>query len=524
MKLPTAAEIQAIDRAAMKDFGMSGLQLMENAGRGVAEIVKEELASQGRSLRKARVAVFAGRGNNGGDGYVVARHLANSGVKVSVYSVSRLDEMKQDAATNLKIWKKTGGGVYPFLSKAAIDKYRSAVAHSHVIVDAIFGVGLNTLVKGTQAETIRFINTLGKTVVSVDVPSGVDASTGAILGCGVRASVTATMSLPKRGLYLYPGRDLAGEIKVVDIGAPAALLDDGAIGCSLITRDFVNRFLRPRLSDTHKGTYGHVLVAAGSPGHTGAAYMAAMGAMRAGAGLATIALPKSLEPAMEAKTIEVMTIGLPQTPERTLGEESFEALKSAMLGKSAIVIGPGMGRGRGAAKFVEAVLRAAKTPVVVDADGLYAMAGRLDAIKGCAADIVLTPHPGEAAWLLGVKTRDIQSDRVGSALTLAKKSGAIVVLKGASTVIADPDGEIFINPTGNAGLSTAGTGDVLAGMIGGLCAQGYDVSASSVAAVYIHGLAADGIKKERGVAGMMATDLLPEIPRLMNSIASPFAS
>ncbi|MBI5970451.1 MAG: NAD(P)H-hydrate dehydratase [Deltaproteobacteria bacterium] len=520
MKLPTAAEIAAIDRAAIKEFGMSGLQLMENAGRGAAEIAKGVIVSQGRPLKESRVAVFAGRGNNGGDGYVIARHLKNSGVNAAVYSLSRLEDLKQDAAVNFKIWKKMGGGVYMFFSKTAIDKYRSSIIHSHVLVDALFGTGLNTPVGGVAAEAIRYINSLGKSVVSVDVPSGIDASTGAILGCAVRASVTATMSLPKRGLYLYPGRDMAGEIRVVDIGAPAALLVDNAVGCSLITRDYVSGLLRPRMPDTHKGIYGHVLLAAGSPGHTGAAYMAAMGAMRIGAGLATIALPKSLEPVMEANTVEVMTIGLPQTVDRTLGEESSEAVKLAMLGKSAIVIGPGIGRGKGVSKFVEAALKAAKAPVVVDADGLYALAGKLDALKGCAADIVLTPHPGEASWLLGVKTRDIQADRVGCAATLAKKTGAIVVLKGASTVIADPDGEIFINPTGNAGLSTAGAGDVLAGMIGGLCGQGYDVVNAAIAAVYIHGLAADEIKKEKGEIGMIATDLLPVIPRLMNSFVS----
>ncbi|MBI5562129.1 MAG: NAD(P)H-hydrate dehydratase [Deltaproteobacteria bacterium] len=515
MKLATSDTIKEIDRAAVEDYGMAGLQLMENAGRGVADLVLRELGAGGK---KGRVAVIAGKGNNGGDGYVAARHLRNAGIDVIVFSLARPKGLKGDAAVNASVWGRMGGATAGISTNADIARHASAIRHATVIVDAIFGTGLSTAVKGVHAGVIEFINSLGKRVVSVDVPSGIDAATGAALGVAIKAGLTVTMAMPKLGLYLYPGRACAGRIEVVDIGCPSALINGDDIRYNLITGADVSGVLRPRKIDSHKGSYGHLLVLAGSPGKTGAAYMAATGAMRAGAGLATIGLPESLEPIMEAKTTEVMTLGLPETAAHALGGVSFEAVCKAMNGKAAIVIGPGLGATDDIAGLMERILKASKLPMVIDADGLNALAGRLDLLRKTRAPIVLTPHPGELARLLDMKTADVQSGRIGAASALAAKTGAAVVLKGAATVIASPDGAVWINPTGNAGLATAGAGDVLAGMIGGLIAQGCETMDAAIAGVYIHGLAADEIKAANGEAGMMAMDLLPVIPRVMNSL------
>lgn len=514
MKVATSAYLRAVDANAVKRYGMRSITLMENAGRGCAQIILRELRRHGK-----RVAVVAGKGDNGGDGFVIARHLKNSGVDVSAVLLAGENELKGDSLVNYRTWRKMGGATATVTTARELRDEATALKHAGVIVDAIFGTGLSQPVRGIYAEVIGFINGLDKKVVSVDVPSGIDATTGAVLGIAVKAAVTATMAMPKAGLYIYPGRDHAGRIEVVDIGVPKALLEDEKNRCFVTTDEDLRRVLKPRSSDTHKGTYGHVLVLGGSTGKTGAAYMSAMGAMRAGAGLATIGLPASLNAVMEAKTTEVMTAPLQQTPDGTLGGASFAGAKKLMEGKSAAVMGPGMGVSDDVAAFVEKLVKEARDmPVVIDADGLNSIAGRLGMLKKRRAGAVLTPHPGEAARLLGMSASSVQSDRVAAAKKISEKSGSVVVLKGAATVIAGPGGEVYINPTGNAGLATAGTGDVLSGMIGGLLSQGLSALDAAVCAVYIHGACADEIKKANaGDAGMMATDLLALIPRVLNS-------
>ncbi len=515
MKVCNAKYSSAIDGAALRVYGMRGLQLMENAGSGLAEAVKKELSGL-----RGRVAVIAGKGNNGGDGYVAARHLKNSGIHVEVFSLARLEELKGDALVNAGAWQKMGGELFYIRTSAQLKKHALALRHASIIVDAIFGTGLSSPVRGTERGVIELINKLGKRVVAVDIPSGVDAATGKVLGCAVKADVTATMALIKLGLLLYPGRSLAGRVEVVDIGVPRALLEDESIRWNVTEDGDLRRIFSPREADSHKGTYGHLLVVAGSKGKTGAAYMAAMGAMRVGAGLATIGLPESLNPAMEAKTTEVMTAPLPETVDGTLGPSSLDAIRALANGSTALCIGPGLGNSPDIFSLMKKIIREMKLPAVIDADGLNVFKGNAALLKEARAELVITPHPAEAARLLGVSTSDIQADRIGAAEKLAEKSGAVVVLKGASTVIASPNGQVYVNLTGNAALSTAGTGDVLSGMIGGLLASGHAPQDCAVAAAYIHGLAADEIKKTGLEAGMIATDLLPLIPGILNSFAA----
>lgn len=514
MKAATSDHIRAIDAKAVKGYGMRSITLMENAGRGCADIVMREMPCHGQ-----RVAVVAGKGNNGGDGFVIARHLKNSGVDVTVLLLASESELKGDCLVNALTWRKMLGLTATVLTARELRDNAPALKHADVIVDAIFGTGLSQPVEGIHAEVIGFINSLGKKTVSVDLPSGIDATTGAVLGVAIKADMTATMAMPKTGLYIYPGRGHCGRIEVVDIGVPGALLEDEKNRCHVTTGDDLKRVLKPRASDTHKGTYGHVLVLSGSPGKTGAAYMSAMGAMRVGSGLTTIGLPKSLHAVMEAKTYEVMTAPVPDTAQGTLGSVSCAEAGKLIEGKSAVVMGPGMGVSDDLAAFIEKAVKEARgIPVVIDADGLNSIAGRLDFLKKHSGGVVLTPHPKEAARLLGVDTATVQSDRMAAAKKISERSGSVVVLKGAGTVIAGPLGDIYINPTGNSGLATAGTGDVLSGMIAGLAAQGHTALDAAVCAVYIHGACADEIKKVNGgEAGMIATDLLAVIPRLLNS-------
>ncbi len=518
MKLADSRTIQDIDRKAEKDFSIKTLQLMENAGRGAAEVIKRELIRE-RGLKK--VSIIAGKGNNGGDGFVVARHLKDDGIDCSVFLLANPEDVKGDAGENLSAWRKMGGEVFTVLSAEDLKKYGSALRHSAILVDAIFGTGLSTEITGLHAQIINLINSLNKKVIAIDIPSGIDAGTGRVLGTAVKAGITATMAIPKIGLYLYPGRGYSGKIEIVDIGVPRVLIEDESIRWNLITGQWLRTFLKPRKADSHKSSFGHLLIIAGSPGLTGAAYMAGMGAMRIGAGLATIALPESLNPIMEVKTTEVMTIGLPETIDKTLGPESYSRIKEALENKSAVVIGPGLGNKKGVFELIEKVIRDIEAPLIIDADGLNAVARDVSILKGLNAEVILTPHPGEMSRLLKIPASEIQNDRLSAAGRLSEATGATVILKGAGTVIAGKDKRVFINPTGNPGLSTAGTGDILAGMIGGLLAQGYRPIEAASAGAYIHGLAGDAVRDLNGEAGMIATDLLAHIPRLLNSFTTP---
>jgi len=512
LKIADANTIRAIDALAMEKYGISGLQLMENAGRGGAEIILKELGNK----TGVRASIFAGKGNNGGDGYVIARHLHNSGVEAAVYSLCSLDELKGDAAANASSWKKMGGAVKELLSSEAVKSAAEPVEKSAIVIDAIFGTGLSEEVTGHYAEAIRLINSLGKKVVSIDIPSGINATTGFKLGEAVKADVTATMAMPKLGLFLFPGRAYSGRVEVVDIGVPREAVEDPSIKWNLLGPSDIAKILKPRKSESHKSSHGHLLVLGASPGMTGAAYMSGMAALRAGAGLVTAGVPESLHGIMEVKTTEVMTFPLPETSGR-LGTSAYDDIRRAVANKTALVIGPGAGTSEELMKLIGLILEEARIPVVIDADALNSFAPKISSLKSVKTGVVLTPHPGEMSRLLNMKIRDIQADRIGAAEKLVEMTGATVVLKGAYTVIAGPDGQIYLNPTGNPGLATAGTGDILAGMLGAFLAQGYSPFEASAAAVYIHGLAGDEAEGRSGELGMIATDLLEFIPRLVNS-------
>src|SRR3972149_939675 len=495
-----------LDEKAIKRYGIPGLVLMENAGRGVAEIIERNFGSLtggGKPLpyEGKRVSIFAGKGNNGGDGVFLARP----------------QDVKGDAKVNLNIWQKMNGETVSIVSKKSLERHRVNIRHAHLIVDAIFGTGLSADVKGIQRDVIEFINRLNKPVVAVDVPSGLNASNGRVLGSCVKATITATMAIPKIGLLIYPGMDYAGKVEVVDIGMPRELLKDEKIPWELLDFEGNKGLIKPRHGNTHKGSFGHVFVLAGSVGKTGAAAMTSMGAMRAGAGLFTLGISKSLNQVMARKLTEVMTLPLSESASGVCGYEAFDEIMKFIRDKEVVVLGPGLATSEPVKKLVSRLVRESRIPLVIDADGINCLAEDVKVLGKAKAPIVITPHPGEMARLVDMTAKYVQTDRIGVASRFAKENKVIVVLKGARTVIAEPSGRIFINPTGNPGMATAGTGDVLAGMIGGFIAQGYTPLDASNMAVYVHGMAGDEVAKKKGQVGMVAGDMLNILPQVMNS-------
>ncbi|MGA2192046.1 MAG: NAD(P)H-hydrate dehydratase, partial [Nitrospirota bacterium] len=450
-----------------------------------------------------KFAVFCGKGNNGGDGLVIARHLHNRGAKLKIFLFS--EDMKGDALTNLGIARKMSLDIKVISSDLRAET--SDAAHADLVIDAIFGTGLSSEITEPYKAAILMINANARRVVSVDMPSGVDSDSGRIMGSAVNASLTVTLGLPKRGLYFYPGAQNAGDIRVVDIGIPSGAVEEADIPASLLTREQVKGLVPARLPDSNKGTFGHLLMLAGSAGKTGAAVLGAMAALRAGAGLVTVGVPESLNDVFEEKLTEEMTVPLPETPERTLSSGALDKILDILEGKTAVAIGPGLTTNKDTAKLVAELLPRIKIPMLIDADGLNILSLDETPLKNVKAPVVLTPHPGEMGRLLGVLTREVQADRPKAALELAQEYGVTVVLKGARTLIAGPSGDFYVNPTGNPGMATAGTGDVLTGIIGSFMAQGLSGMDAAKIGVYVHGMAGDIAAADKGQAGLVAGDL-----------------
>ncbi|MBW2261073.1 MAG: NAD(P)H-hydrate dehydratase [Deltaproteobacteria bacterium] len=508
----TREQMRRYDKVATERYGVSGTVLMENAGRGAARVVLEAARE-----RPGTITIVCGKGNNGGDGFVIARHVINSGRLASIVLLGRREDVGGDAKTNADILAAMQGSITEIDVSKDMKSLPGLLAGSAVVVDAIFGTGLEREVTGGHAEAIRAINDADAPVVAVDLPSGLDANTGRALGTAVRADATATFACLKRGLVIHPGVELAGEVTVVDIGAPGCIVQEvGYDGTMLDGADFRND-LGPRDPDVHKGTFGHLLVVAGSPGKTGAAIMAGFAAMRTGAGLVTLAVPADLMQTVEAaKPPEVMLEPLLPTIDAEVDGEAIERIDALLAGKSAVVIGPGCGLTDSMERVLEVVLDRANVPVVVDADGLTLLS-RLPAstLDDRAHPTVLTPHPGEMSRLVWKSASEIQRERIPLAREYAKVKGVHLVLKGARTVIASPDGNVWINPTGNAGMASGGTGDLLTGMIGSFIGQGHRIEDAVALGVYLHGLAGDRASEETGQRALVAGDVLSALPEVL---------
>jgi NAD(P)H-hydrate epimerase len=549
----TAAEMRALDRATIEDIGLPAMTLMETAGRAVAEAALRMLGA-----RRGHVMVVCGPGNNGGDGFVAARVLRDRGADAVVYLAAAREAVRGDARLHLDIFERTGGTVrliaapdqlagvaatlprtpaappgsvaaaksgavaaaksdaLPAVLPGALPAQPGAVAAhpgalaAALVIDALFGVGLARPIDGHLAEVVAMMSRAGR-ILAVDIPSGLDADTGRELGIAVTAERTVTMAALKIALVSAPGFTRAGEVEVADIGIPQALIAASGARASLVEPADVERWLPSSHALDHKGRRGHVLVVGGSPGMRGAGRLAAVAALRAGAGLCTLAADGDLD-----APDSVMT--------RSLGPGG--ELAALLAGKAAVVIGPGAGTSPSAAARAREVL-ASGLPAVLDADALNALAADPSAIAGAAGPIVLTPHPGEASRLLGMTTRQIEADRLGAARALAARTRAVVVLKGARTIVCDGagvrSGELHcsINPTGGPALATGGSGDVLAGTIGALLAQGLTAVDAARAGVFIHGAAGDQLASLHGDRGVLSSDLPLAIAAVMRAMAHP---
>lgn len=508
MYLVSTNEMREMDRLTIESFGLPGRILMENAGRGVSDI----LLNRFPNVFHQKVGVLAGRGNNGGDGFVVSRYLAQKGIDVRVFLAAHKEEIKGDSALNLELLERLKISIVEIADQGSFHTHSEEMKRIDFWVDALFGTGIHSTISGYFREIIEFINSLKCLKLSIDIPSGLDSDTGYPCGICIHADMTVTFAFPKIGQVLYPGVTHTGRLEILDIGIPPVVVSQVAPAQRLITREMIGKIIRPRPMDTHKGETGHLLVIAGSVGKTGAAAMTALSAMRAGAGLVTLGLPESLNTSLEPRILEPMTFPLPEVTPGILTESALESIKGLLPGKKCLAIGPGIGTSDGTAWLVRNLVECFELPMVIDADGLNCIAGFSSILKNAKAPLILTPHPGEMSRLCGISTKEIQRDRVGHARRFSQEFSVIVVLKGARTIIAFPDGQVFVNPSGNPGMASGGMGDVLTGIIAGLIVQGYTEGDAACAGTYLHGAAADQVAESRGPFGFLASEVMEAIP------------
>jgi ADP-dependent NAD(P)H-hydrate dehydratase / NAD(P)H-hydrate epimerase len=506
MRVLNSAQMREADRRTIEEIGIASIVLMENAGRQVVAAIE---AIHG-DLLEGRVGVLCGRGNNGGDGFVVARTLLQRGVDVAVFIIGRVADVRGDARTNLEILGHLGLQAVEVADGQAWELHLSEVRECGLIVDAIFGTGLNAPVSGLIGSVIADVNASGIPVVAIDLPSGLSADSSDPIGDSIEAGTTVTLAAPKLPLVLPPGETRAGDVVIADIGIPAEVLDSvEGPRVELLTRADARELLTPRTADSHKGDYGHVLVVAGSRGKTGAAHLAAVGALRSGSGLVTVATPLGCQPIIAAMAPEYMTEGLDEN-ERGLDPAGVDRVLE--MARDVVAIGPGLGSAPGTKAFITSLVDRATMPIVVDADGLNAFSGHPDGLAGREGrDVIITPHPGEMARLVGMSTDEVEASRLEIARNFAVTHRVYVVLKGHRTLIATPAGHVFINPTGNPGMATGGTGDVLTGMIAAWLAQLLDAEAACKLAVYLHGMAGDLAEADEGEVAMTSGDLAAHI-------------
>ncbi|MCE5199437.1 MAG: NAD(P)H-hydrate dehydratase [Armatimonadota bacterium] len=523
----TAEQMRNLDRRATEEYGIPSVLLMENAGRAVFNAAVEMLGG----VHRKNVVVVAGQGNNGGDGFVVARFLHNAGAHVRIFYFGNRSAAKGDALTNIEIAEKMKLDID---NSGSTRKLKAAIAECDLVIDALLGTGIKGELRPDAAKVVGCMNERIVPLLAVDIPSGIDADTGKALGSdmlrmedAVRAEVTVTFALPKIGLVTASdGAGLAGKLIVADIGIPKEALADNGSNIYLLNSKtvFWPEAYRPRFA--HKGTFGHVAIVAGSVGMTGAATLSAQGALRVGTGLVTLAVPESLNDIMEVKLTEAMTIPVLQADDaRAFGMKSLDSVLEIIAKRDSVVIGPGFGRNEDTIAFTLELMRHLDKPAIIDADALFALSTNLNVLKKCKAPVIITPHPGEMATLEGTTAAEVQSNRLDIASKFASKYGVTVVLKGARTVIAEPEGKAWINTSGTPGMATGGTGDVLSGMIGGLLAQSeMQPWGIATSAVYVHGRAGELAAERLGEASMLASDLVDSLPAAIQEVLAAMPS
>jgi hydroxyethylthiazole kinase-like uncharacterized protein yjeF len=502
MRVLNSTQMRDADRRTIEEIGIPSLVLMENAGRQAVAAMEAVYSD----LLDRQIAVLCGRGSNGGDGFVIARTLVQRGADVAVFLIGRVADVRGDARLNLEILGRLGVTVVEIADSQAWELHFSEVRDCTLIVDAIFGTGLKAAVSGLIESVIADVNASDIPVVAIDLPSGLSGDSADLIGPSIEAALTITLGAPKIPLVLPPAELRAGDIVIADIGIPDDILD-GVDGprIELLTRPAMRELITPRSPDSHKGDFGRVLIVAGSPGKTGAAHLAATGCLRSGAGLVTVATAALAQPIIAAMAPEYMTEPIQSGAD---GLDADEAERVLELARDVVALGPGLGQGRSTREFVRQLVDRATMPLVIDADGLNAFTGAAERLSGREGrDLIITPHPGEMGRLVGMSTDEVQANRLDVARNFAAAHHVYVVLKGHRTLIATPDKKVFINPTGNPGMATGGTGDVLTGMIAAWLAQLLDAEAACKLAVYLHGMAGDLAEADEGEVAMTAGDV-----------------
>ncbi len=513
-RLVTGAQMARIDRGAI-ERGVSGIRLMENAGRGAGRVLSDLVGGfQGK-----RIVVLCGKGNNGGDGFVIADLAAAAGATVSVFLLATENQVSGDARHHLDRARKNGLEIQEILEFKDLERIRSALANASAAVDALLGTGIRGGPRGPIAGAIETLRKAGCPILAVDVPSGLDADTGRADGACAAVTRTVTFGLPKIGQFRFPGRSLCGSLYCAEIGLPPAAVAGEDVTCQLIAAHGGAALLPRRPPDAHKGDCGRVVILAGSMGFTGAAALLAQGALRSGAGLVQVGVPESLNDILEVKLTEAMTRPLPEVRKhRCLALRARGDIQRLVEAADCVAMGPGLGTHRETVELARRIVPEIQSPLVLDADGINAFAGAPESLKARTAPTVVTPHPGEFARLTGIGSEAVCSDPVGSAQTLAREANIIVVLKGAPTVVAVPGGRTYINPSGNAGMASGGSGDVLTGILAALIGQGLDSESAACLGVYLHGVAGDLCAERAGEAGLIAGDVAAALPGALRVI------
>jgi NAD(P)H-hydrate epimerase len=508
MKILTSRQMSNIDGRAIKGFGIPGIILMENAGIQAMHFIMDSI----EEIEAKNILILCGTGNNGGDGFVVARHLYSHGLFPEIKLIGEAKKVKGDALTNLKIAKKIRIPIEEIKTEASWRKFRSQLTNFQCIIDALLGTGLQGAPRGIYKMIIEDINQSLSEVVAIDIPSGLSGDTYKVSGAAVEADYTITFCCPKIPHVFPPAENYIGELEVADINIPDRAVLEEKTFLNLVEKELVYALLPQRRRDDHKGHFGHALVVSGSRGKSGAASLVAMSALKAGAGLVTVAAPDTAQKILATHSTEMMTEPIPETKDGSISTKALPLLLELAQDKDLISIGPGITRDKQTASTVRSLVKKTKIPVLIDADGLNAFEGFSKDLFGKKRKLIITPHPGEMSRLIGQSVKFVQDNRVEVCRNFAVTHHCYVVLKGYKTLISDPTGQVFVNPTGNPGLGTAGAGDILTGIMTGFLVQGIDILHALILSVYLHGFAADIAAGDLGEIPLMAGDVIDYLP------------
>ncbi len=511
MKIVKGQEMASIDNRTISELGVPGSVLMENAARALCRALVKEIGAN----EKPPIVVLCGSGNNGGDGFCIARILSGWGFPVTPVHIGRLQSLKPDARLNYELLEKFGLKVIPVNDDKDLEKFKVIVNDSVWIVDALFGTGLSRIILGIAAKVLAYCKGLKKRILAVDIPSGVNSDTGEVPGDALKADITVTFGLPKWGHFLFPGAGYVGKLIVADIGFPAFLLEDDSIVGNLATAEFVKNVLPRRPLDAHKGNCGKLALVAGCKHFMGAGILASRAALRSGTGYITLFPPNYMEPYIKLAIPDIVTHGLTDMDGGFITTQASDVVLESLTSFDALAIGPGLGGMATTRDFVIDVLEDSKLPAVIDADGLNHLASCKDLDRDAKVPWILTPHPGETARLLDTTVANVLSDTISAARALSNRYNAVVVMKGANTLIVSPEGDIFVNSTGNPGMATLGMGDVLTGIIASILSAKVQPFHAAIAGVYIHGLAGDIAASSIGEESITSSDVIESIPKAL---------